>query len=877
MNKLLTMTCAAASVFAALADGETWQSRAPLQDTFVNYNARDTASGDNAGIIVGSGREGCMMLDVSGLANVTAARIKLYISQCGTKAGVKWPVYFRIMRNDTWNEATLTWNSLPDEFRVAPSPVLATNDVSLAGYAEIPAGSQGSWLEVDVTEAVKDAASRGRLALHVYTYNVGDSGDSTPLAFPSSNNADASLHPVLEFQGEESALKLIEDAFIERTNPNSNFGTVANGGERSAAIVVERGTREGLMKFDLSSLNAQSVASAKLRVRTNSQTATGNTIQLQIISDNWSEGMVTWNNPPSGVTPGAAWAETTPQNAIRVPTPGADAFYDIELAPLVNQALASGKTTMSLHITIQNSSPRFFICYTKDYAESSLFCPSVWVAEESVDAITLATRTPVQETHLSGYNDTEKDTAFFSNTTYTDHFLIGCNNQSKVVYATMLFDPSGLEDAEFVRLRVASYGNVAAGAGTLRVSAWATDYWSATNLTWNTATPWFPQPASVSEANPPDGLVADIYTTQLKGARTYFEVDVTASARAAAAAGRMLSIGLFSNYGYNNPSTFWPQFYKSASDYPPVLIFPDPDAEFGNRVTWSLGQSGDTPALSLKWSPSNVAGATYTVERLEDNAWRTVATGLSVATCLDASAKPYEEHTYRITATEGGATRSVTKTFMFAPEVKVLACADTYVQNGNSAGNSFGTSMALVHRYEASENSGGTREGLYRFDLSEVPKNFKTATLKFYTAGADANYSGNEKFWVLKYPDFDWTDANAPSWNDVFSNGWSTPQARGNHPDAERTAEGQVNTVGDVASRFLGGEVLEYDVASIIQAAKAAGDSHITFHTCAYDFEAQWNFGIISRERAQGVSCAAQIVFTLKNWVGNQYFVITLR
>ena len=79
-------------------------------------------------------------------------------------------------------------------------------------------------------------------------------------------------------------------------------------------------------------------------------------------------------------------------------------------------------------------------------------------------------------------------------------------------------------------------------------------------------------------------------------------------------------------------------------------------------------------------------------------------------------------------------------------------------------------------------------------------------------------------------------------------------------------AETNVNTVGNVTSRFLGGEALEYNVSAIIQAAKARGDSHITFHTCAYDPECEWNFGIIPRERAQGVSQAAQIVFTFKNW-----------
>ena len=68
---------------------------------------------------------------------------------------------------------------------------------------------------------------------------------------------------------------------------------------------------------------------------------------------------------------------------------------------------------------------------------------------------------------------------------------------------------------------------------------------------------------------------------------------------------------------------------------------------------------------------------------------------------------------------------------------------------------------------------------------------------------------------------------------------------------------------------------VEFDVADAIRTARAAGDTHITLHTAAYS-SGQWNFGIISRERSQGVSCAAQIEFTLKNWVSNP-FVITVR
>ncbi|MBR4170290.1 MAG: hypothetical protein IKR48_01410 [Kiritimatiellae bacterium] len=46
----------------------------------------------------------------------------------------------------------------------------------------------------------------------------------------------------------------------------------------------------------------------------------------------------------------------------------------------------------------------------------------------------------------------------------------------------------------------------------------------------------------------------------------------------------------------------------------------------------------------------------------------------------------------------------------------------------------------------------------------------------------------------------------------------------------------------------------------------SSGNTHITLHTSTYSGN-DWNFGIISPERAQGISCASQIVFTFTNWV----------
>ena len=204
MKRLIAIGVAMTAAAMAMADGETWQSRLPLHDSFVRDTQPDANFGADEGLVTGNNRESCMMFDVSGLANVTAARIKFYITQCGTAEDAKWPIFFRVMRNDRWNESTVTWNSLPDEFRVR-EPILATNDVTLAGYVEVPAGSKDTWQEVDVTEAVKAAAPRGRLSLHVYTSWDGGSGDTTPLCFSSVNCSDETKRPVLEFQGADGS------------------------------------------------------------------------------------------------------------------------------------------------------------------------------------------------------------------------------------------------------------------------------------------------------------------------------------------------------------------------------------------------------------------------------------------------------------------------------------------------------------------------------------------------------------------------------------------------------------------------------------------------------------------------------------------------
>ena len=873
---ILSAAAAFAAIGAALADDAAWTARAPLQDTYVGSSAgeRGVPHGDATGLVVGNGREAFLMFDASGLSGVSAAKVRLHCTQCGSTDGVVWPLYLRVMDDDSWSETGMTWNAKPAELRVYPSPVLATDDPSLAGYVEIPAGSAGSWIEADVTEAVRAAAPRGRLALHVYTSWDGNSGDTTPLAFASAEYADdASLRPQLAFQGaaDASAASLtllpVADTFVRS-------GGQAGNPQNGDSILVDNSAREGFLKFDLSGLDATSVDSAILMVRTysgpnqNNHTA-DSTVQFQLMPDSsWTEASLTWNTASQyGVTPGAAWASEAPSGAVRAAGAATNCFHSIELAPLVNQVLAAGGTTMSLHLSMPDSPQRYFIFYSKDYAVEA-WRPRLLVTPKAPVAV--AYRTPVQETFVSDYNSANMDKSFY-NGTYASYVQVGCDGD-KVQYATMLFDPSGLENADFVRIRVANRKEIAAGPGALRVAAWTTDAWSETNLTWNTAAPWFPQPATVADGTALDGEVASVKLAQAKDAGTYFEVDVTAAARAAASAGRMLTVGLFSNL-------HWPEFHKGASASPAVLLFPDPDAEFGARVVASLDESGDSPALRLSWSPLPSGEGEYSVERRDGAAWRTVASGLSDPTCLDPSAEPWTEYTYRITGYDAadGSSTSVEKTVALEAGKTVFCESDTYVQNGTSAGKTFGTESSMIVKYNYQEGSGDVREALFRFDLSEAPTRFLSATLKLDPTGPAGNATGNENLQLYKMPDFEWSDAAAPTWNDVFGNGYATPQARQRENDAKRMAETHLGTwVSSEHGGIRADSTVEYDITAAVKAALAAGETHLTLHAAAYDPQSSWNFGLVTRERAQGLSIAPRIEFALNSWV-RRPFVLTVR
>ena len=476
-----------AALLSALASGvradDVWQSRTPLQDTYVHSDQRTSSFGLNGSLIVGSGRETCLMFDVSGLENVTAAKIRLYVNQCGTTEGVVWPLYVRVMRNTRWYADELTWNSLPDEFRVAPSPVLATDDPSLAGYVEIPAGSLNTWQEIDVTAAVKAAAPSGRLALHVYTSWDGTSGDTTPLVFNSSECSEETLRPELAFQGPVDAAAVTHTIFSSADTFVHGDGNHGN----EETVLVDRDGREAFIKFDLSDVGAEAVDSAVLQLyvpyfseNANDHRYTSDeSIQFELTEKtDWNETELKWSN--AEIQTGTAvrggkegWTAEVPSNAVRAPAADMGQYYTVDLTKLVNQVLAAGGKTCSLHIWRNPSdSSRFFFfrpreCDILSHRPRLLVTPKASEAfiSPEIDA-PLTTRRAVQETFVGEYGP---DTAYFGSWMQINNAIqIGFkvdNDVNKVEYGLLLFDPSGLEHADFVRMRLKARNWLSAGSG----------------------------------------------------------------------------------------------------------------------------------------------------------------------------------------------------------------------------------------------------------------------------------------------------------------------------------------------------------------------------------------------------------------------------
>ena len=415
-----------------------------------------------------------------------------------------------------------------------------------------------------------------------------------------------------------------------------------------------------------------------------------------------------------------------------------------------------------------------------------------------------------------GVNSASQSTPVYNQASYQ----IGCQQWDGVTRAMyMCFDPSGLEEAPYVRLRVKTvWANGLTGQNKpARLFGAVTDRFDPTNVCWSSAVFGLPVRSPIAGgsvfADDMGRIVFDVTTGDFS---PFLEFDVTEIVREAARQSRYASFQL-SLEAANANYARW--IAGTASGTPPILQYP-PIEGFG-RLAAKDDLSGERPRVNLTWG-AGPAGTTYTVERTPatHSAYAVLVSGTSATSFLDRSTVP-EGVVYKVTANLPNGQKSIQElAHTVDAAVKIRASADTYVFGAESGRDAtYGTARSLQIKYD----SWGTvnREGVLRFDLSAVPENFKKAYLRLRTLHSNAP-NAYDKVCFRTVPDFAWTDAAAPSWRDLLGNqvGSTLPSASGVfatwYPGA--------------VSFWADGAELSVDMTATVRAAKAAGQQAVTVH-----------------------------------------------
>ncbi len=427
-----------------------------------------------------------------------------------------------------------------------------------------------------------------------------------------------------------------------------------------------------------------------------------------------------------------------------------------------------------------------------------------------------AYRTALYDCGVNSASQSTQSTPVYNQASYQ----IGCQQWDSVTRAMYIgFDPSGLEEAPYVRLRVKTVwaSGLTGQNKPARLFGAMTDRFDPTNVCWSSAVFGLPVRAPVAAGTTYDDELGRVsFGVTATDFSPYLEFDVTEVVREAARQGRYASFQL-SLEAANANYARW--ISGVASGNPPVLLYP-PVEGFG-RLVAEDDLSGERPRVNLTWG-AGPAGTTYTVERTPatHSAYAVLASGISATAFLDRSTVP-EAVVYKVTANLPNGQMSVQElTHTVDAAVKIRASADTYVFGAESGKDStYGTGRSLQIKYD----SWGTvnREGVLRFDLSAVPENFKKAYLRLRILHSNAP-NAYDKVCFRTVPDFAWTDAAAPSWHDLLGNqvGSTLPSASGVF----------ATFYPGVVSFWTDGTELSVDMTATVRAAKAAGQQAVTVH-----------------------------------------------
>jgi calcineurin-like phosphoesterase family protein len=219
-----------------------------------------------------------------------------------------------------------------------------------------------------VPEAGKTFTDTGAGNCHgaapVNTPSATSTAGPTPSPSPTSN-ATATNTPIPTTAGNVFTFTPLADAYVSQSSPGTNAG--------SATILQtdKNPVRHILLKFNVTGITGQQIASAKLRLYNVDPSSTGG--DLYRVGDNtWQEGTVTWDNAPA--------ADTTLLGALG--NVSANTWYEVDLTSAIT---AAGTYSLKILSTSSNGA---------DYSsKEGLNAPQLVIQTQNTATLT-ATMTP---------------------------------------------------------------------------------------------------------------------------------------------------------------------------------------------------------------------------------------------------------------------------------------------------------------------------------------------------------------------------------------------------------------------------------------------------------------------------------------------------
>ena len=471
-----------------------------------------------------------------------------------------------------------------------------------------------------------------------------------------------------------------------------------------------------------------------------------------------------------------------------------------------------------------------------------------------------ATRVALQNGGAGNSSDANKGYPLPSKAAYR----AGCAGAGNTFGWFILFDPADLERAPFVRLRIKADESNSEGAPTAntcetRLFGYLTDRWAPEQFCWNKPIPGIELVSPIPDASQTNELGRIQYNVPDASVRPYMDFDVTEMVRAAVKAGKFVTFQVTGSETASAPFRF---FSGLNSSTPPQLYYPVPEG-FGNGLTITPDfTTYGKPAAVLSWN-AGPTGTTYTVVRTNPVTGRTktLASDVTATTVVDkrTSSAPL---VYAVVAhLPNGQVAEIVETNTLAASVSQMAIADTYIRDASPSERNGGAVSIILKDGKSGENV--TREGLARFDLSQVPFDDYHAELSVEFTGTGASFSGNERMCFRTVADSSWSDVSALRWTDVLGS-----QTGGTAPDAVGVfATVDINPAND--------RIVTVDVTDVVRQALAAGQNAMTVHFYIDDPDHAANCSVYSRENV--MNCfAPRLTFRKQAWQEDG-FVLEIR